>query len=436
MKKKLPVIATAPRDVVSSIPTSAHVDLDDVATVLREGMLALSVSAGLSVLQTMMCEEMTERIGLKHAKLSERSGNWHGSTRGAVALGGTKQTITRPRGRSNDGEEITLATWTMATATDLLDQLTVERMLAGVATRRHGDVEAPAGVHDDTARATTKSSVSRRFIKATEQAMTELLSRDLSEHDVAALFIDGFDVAKQCMVAAVILTTEGVKIPVGLWLGDTENTTVVKSLLADLVARGLRYKDGILCVVDGAKALRAGITRVFGDRVVVQRCTIHKRRNVADHLPEEIRGTTDLKLKKAFDDTDPTRGKRIAEGIATQLQAHHPDAAASLREGLDDLFTVKRLGASDLLAKTLINTNVIESMISIARRTNRNVKKWKDGEMKKRWCAAGMLEAERSFRRVKGYADLPAFVEQLHTQVAAQRGDTTTPTNHQIAAGL
>lgn len=395
MKKKLPVIATVPLDVVSSLPDAVHIDLVDIAATLREGMLSLSVSAGLAVLQTMMCEEMTERIGPKHAKLTERSGNWHGSTQGSVVVGGTKQQLCRPRGRTSNGEEITLATWDMASATDLLDQLTVERMLAGVATRRYSDVEATAGRIDDTVHATSKSAISRRFVKATETAMSELLSRDLSEHDVAALFIDGFDVARQCMVAAMIITTDGTKIPVGLWLGDTENTTVVKALLADLVARNLRYEAGILCVIDGSKALRAGITRVFGDAAVVQRCTLHKRRNVTDHLPENLRETTDAKLGKAFADCDPVRGKRTVERLARQLHTQHLGAAASLREGLDEMFTVRRLRASELLATTLTNTNVIESMISIARTTARNVKCWKDGEMKQRWCAAGMLEAQR-----------------------------------------
>ncbi len=244
-----------------------------------------------------------------------------------VVLGGTKRSLSRPRGRLRGGSEISLATWEMASATDALDQLTVERMLAGVATRRYGDVEASGGSHDKTAAATTKSSVSRRFVKATETAMTELLSRDLSTIDVVALLIDGFDVAHQCMVGAMVITTTGTKIPAGLWLGDTENTTVIKALLADLVTRGLRYEDGILCVIDGGKALRAGITRVLGDTAVVQRCTIHKRRNVSDHLPESLREITDRKLKKAFDDSDTKRARRVVEGIAKQGTA--PDSVDS-----------------------------------------------------------------------------------------------------------
>ncbi len=399
-------------------------------------MLSLCVSAGLTALQVTMCQEVTDRIGSKHPKLAKRRGNWHGSTKGSVVLGGTKQPLNRPRGRTSDGEENGLATWEMASATDLRNRLTVERMLAGVATRRHGDIEAGAGRHDAPATATTKSSVSRRFIKATETAMAELLSRDLSGLDAAVLLIDGFDVAHQCMAVAMIITTEGKKVPIGLWLGDTEDTTVVKALLADLVERGLGYKAGIFCVIDGAKALRSGIDRVFGDGAIVQRCTIHKRRNVTDHLPEDLRETTDIKLKQAFGDSNPERGKRIAEGLGRQLQEQHPDATASLREGLDDMFSACRLGASDLLAKTLTNTNAVGSLISIARRTNRNVKRWKDGRVKKLWCAAGMLEAERSFRRVKGYTDITAFMELLRQDVAKHRGITSANTEHQIASGL
>jgi transposase-like protein len=229
--------------------------------------------------------------------------------------------------------------------------------------------------------------------------------------------IDGLDVAGQCVVVALVITADGTKVPVGLWLGDTENKTVVTALLADLVARDLDTSSGVLCVIDGAKALAAGVKKVFGDAAQVQRCTLHKRRNLDGHLRKELAGVVDRRLGIIFAQPDADKGLAAAQRLAKELEADHPDAAASLREGLEDMFTVARLGISGPLAKTLTNTNCIESMISITRRTTGRVTKWKDGAMKKRWIAAGMLEAERSFRRVRGYKDMAKLVEALRRQV-------------------
>jgi transposase-like protein len=190
--------------------------------------------------------------------------------------------------------------------------------------------------------------------------------------------------------------------------------------LADLVARGLSVEGGVLCVIDGAKALASGIRKVFGEHAVMQRCVLHKRRNLAGHLPKELASTIDRRLALIFAQPDATKGLAAARALAKELDAEHPDAAASLREGLEDMFTVRRLGIGGTLAKTLVTTNCIESMISIARRTTSRVTKWKDGTMKKRWIAAGMLEAERSFRRVRGYRDMGKLIDAL------RRGTTTS----------
>jgi putative transposase len=188
-------------------------------------------------------------------------------------LGGRKVAVDRPRGRYVDGGEVELATWETFANEDLLAQVVVERMLAGVATRRHVDVAEPVGPLDT--KGLSRSAVSRRFVAATEKAMTELLARDLSTLDTAVLMVDGLNVADQMIVVALIITADGTKVPVGLMLGDTENTVVVTDLLADLVARGLRYEHGILAVLDGSKALRSAVTRVFGERALIQRCTLH-----------------------------------------------------------------------------------------------------------------------------------------------------------------
>jgi transposase-like protein len=422
VKKKVAVVNVAPVEEaarLADLPLEATVALADVAGAIKDGLLAFASATGLVVMHQMMAAELTEMIGEKHAKIAsqERVGNWHGDTKGSVVLGGRRVTVERPRGRSTEGE-IALGTWKAFSSADMLNALVVERMLAGVATRRHSDVAEPVGAElEERSKSMSKSAISRRFVAATTKAMGELMARDLSEHDVAVLMIDGLDVGGSCVVVALVITVDGTKVPVGLWLGDTENKTVVTALLADLVARGLDVSSGVLCVVDGAKALAAGIKKVFGDSASVQRCVLHKRRNVEGHLPKEMAEVVDKRLALIFAQPDAAKGLAAARGLAKELEADHPDAAASLREGLDDMFTVARLGVGGTLAATLTTTNCIESMISIAKRTTRRVTKWKDGSMKKRWIAAGMLEAERSFRRVRGYKDMAKLVDALGRQV-------------------
>jgi putative transposase len=392
---------------------------------MREGLLAFSTAAGLVVMQQMLTEELAAIVGPKHAKLPGRVGNFHGTTTGQVVLGSQKITVARPRGRLVDGGEVELATWECFASEDLLRQVVVERMLAGVATRRHVDVSEPVGAV--TGKATSRSAVSRRFKAATEKALSELLARDLSGLQTAVLMIDGLNVAGQMITVALIITADGTKVPVGLVLGDTENSVVVTDLLADLVARGLRYDHGILAVLDGSKALRKAVTKVFGERALIQRCTLHKRRNVIGYLPVEDRDAVDRRLAAAFAHTDPVKGLKACRDLAHQLDSKHPDAAGSLREGLEEMFTVAGLGVTGRLRQSLTNTNCIESMISITRTTDGRVKRWRDGTMKKRWIAAGMLEAERSFRRLKGHADMPTLITAIHR---ATTPAAVTPANY------
>lgn len=417
MKKKVPVVTVAePAEAarLADLGLEATVAMADVAGAIKSGLLAFASATGLVVMHQMLDAEMTERVGPKHAKLADREANWHGTTAGPVAFGARTVSVQRPRGRTKDGAEIELDTWSVFSSEDLFTQLVCERMLAGVATRRHADVSEPLGEGlDEAAKATGRSSVSRRWKAATESAMAELMARDLSELRVAVVMIDGIEIAGQCCVVALVICSDGTKIPVGLWLGDTENKTVVTNLLADLVARGLCADGGLLVVIDGAKALASGVRKVFGDQALVQRCTIHKRRNLKGHLPKELGASMDWRLARLFANPDPAKGLDGARRLAAELKADHPDAAASLLEGLEEMFTVRRLGVNGRLSLTLTNTNCIESMISVARTTMGRVKRWRDGSMKKRWVAAGMLEAERSFRRVKGCKEMPALVAAL-----------------------
>ncbi len=423
MDKTVSTLHGAREDQTPEMSAELRLALGDITELAREGLLAMSVGVGLRVMVEMMEAELSDKVGPKHAKIADRRASRHASAPGSVVLGGRRVPVSRPRARTTKGTEVALETYSSFASDDLLTQVVLERMLAGVATRRHRAVAEPVGAAvEAAARSTSRSSVSRRFKAATTAALEELMARDLTEMSVAAMMIDGVHFAEQCCVVAMAICSDGTKVPVGLWLGDTENKTIVTNLLADLVERGLDASGGLLFVLDGSKALAAGVNKVFGQDALVQRCTLHKRRNVTDHLPKEQRRFVDAKLAKAFNDRDATAGLRSAKELAKAIEDRYPDAAASLAEGLDEMFTVRRIGLSDRLAATLTNTNAIESMISITRSTAGNVKRWRDGKMIKRWVAAGMLNAEASFRRVKGYKDMPVLVAALarHAGSAAE----------------
>jgi transposase-like protein len=399
---------------VADLPGEVQLALTGIASVAREGLLAMSVAAGMAVMRAMFDAEITAACGPKGKHDPGRVAVRHGGENGSVVLGGRRVPVRRPRARTADGHEVPLATYRTFAAGDQLTAVVMERMLAGLATRRHTAAAEPVG-HDveEAASATSRSAVSRRFVAQTRTALTELLARDLTGLDVTVLMIDGEHIAEHCCVVALAITADGTKVPVGLWEGSTENKTVVTHLLSDLVSRGLDAADGLLVVIDGAKALSAAVTAVFGANAAIQRCTVHKRRNVAEHLPDSERDWADAKLVRALNNPDAAAGLRDAKALATALERKHPGAAASLREGLPELFTVARLGITGALARTLTTSNPIESMISIARTTNRNVTRWRDGHMVLRWTAAGMLNAQRSFRRVKGYKQMPQLVAAL-----------------------
>jgi putative transposase len=414
--------------VLPDLPEEIALAMSDIAGAAREGLLAMSVAAGLAVMQTVFEAEITEACGLKGKHNPDRVAVRHGAENGSVTLGGRRVSVTRPRARTTDGHEVPLTSYAHFAAEDLLTQVVMERMLAGVATRRHARTAEPVGEQvTGTAKSTSKSAISRRFVRHTETALAELMARDLSDEDIKVLMLDGEHLAERCVVVALAITADGTKKPVGLWDGSTENKTVVRALLADLVDRGLKFDDGLLVVIDGAKALAAAAREVFGAKALTQRCTLHKRRNIAEHLPDKDKDWVDAKLVKAFGHHDPEQGLRNAKQLAAQLDKSYPGAAASLREGLDEMFTVARLGIDGRLAKTLTTSNPVESMISIARTTNRNVTRWRDGHMVLRWTAAGMLNAERSFRRIKGHKQMPQLVAALHRHAHPETSADTEP---------
>ncbi|MCA1681123.1 MAG: IS256 family transposase, partial [Actinobacteria bacterium] len=312
---------------------------------------------------------------------------------------------------------------------DALTAVVLERMLAGVSTRRYRRTGEPVGAEvEDASRSTSKSAVSREFVSRTREQLLELMSRPLGDLRLAALMLDGIELKGRCCVVALGIDSDGVKHPLGLWDGSTENATVATTLLANLVERGLDIEQGVLVVLDGAKALRKAVRDVLGVHTPVQRCIRHKERNVLDHLPERDRPQVKRRLRAAWALDDHAAALERLQGLVAELDRSHPGAAASLGEGLEETVTVTRLGVRGALKKTLSSTNPCESMIDTVKRTSRNVKRWQNGDMCLRWTAAGMLEAKRQFRRVIGYPKLPALAVAVERDIARHTTiDTPAP---------
>jgi putative transposase len=424
-------VATAEEAREIALPPRVQAALGELVYSAKEGLLALSVGVGLGVLAELMGEEVDEVVGPRGKHNPDRVAVRHGHEDGEVTLGGRRVPVSRPRVRTADGEaEVPLATYRHFADRDPLSRLVLEQMLAGVSTRRFERTREPVGEEiDASARSTSRSAVSRDFVARTKENLIGLMSRRLDDIRLAALMLDAIDLKGRCCVVALGIDTDGIKHPLGLWDGSTENATVAKELLTNLVARGLDLDQGVLCVIDGAKALRKAIDEVLGP-VPVQRCIRHKERNVLDHLPERDRPPIKARLRRAWADDDHARALAQLQALAAELERSHPGAAASLREGMHETLTVTRLAIKGRLKRTLQSTNPCESMIETVRRTSRNVKRWQSGEMCLRWTAAGMLEAERQFRKIIGHADLAklalAIERQLHRH-APQEITATLP---------
>ena len=420
--------ATADRAELQ-LPERVSVALAELAGAAREGLLALAVGTGLQVLQAMLAEDVARLVGPKGRHNPDRTAVRHGSEPGQVTLGGRRVRVRRPRVRTADGTgELPVPAYQAFTATELLDRLAVERMLAKLSTRRYPVGLEPVGTQvAEASSGTSKSAVSRRFVARTEHALAELLAADLSGLDLVVLMVDGVRVADHCCVVALGVTIDGTKIPLALAEGATENTSVVTEVLAGLRDRGLGTTRPILVVIDGAKALRRAVLDVF-DHPVIQRCQLHKLRNVTDRLPDAAASTVAKRMRAAYRNPDPLVAQADLEALARELDRSYPGAAGSLREGLAETLTIGRLGVPPTLARTLRSTNSIESMIEICRDHATNVKRWHDGQMVLRWIAAGMDEAHRQFRRVNGYLYLPALRAALDQTTAA-----VTPTKEDAA---
>jgi transposase-like protein len=391
-------------------------DLEALRAKASEGLLKLSVDLGLEVIRQMLEEDATDLAGEKGKHQKGRRAYRHGYEQTKVVCGGEKLTTSRPRVRSKEGdEELALPSLSAFQAQDPLNQAILSHLLAGVSTRKYARTQdEPSGS------CMSKSEVSRRFVKEMKAAMETFFARRL-EDDFVAIMIDGMGFDKITIVAAMGITADGKKKMLGIAEGGSENAEVVKSLLADLVGRGLDPARPRLYVLDGGKALHKAVTDTFGKNAVIQRCQVHKKRNVLAQLPESEKANVSIKLTNAYREFDYSKAKSALEKLANELAFRYPKAADSLREGLEETLTVHRLGIPGLLRQTLSNTNPMESANSICAGIVRKVSRFKDGETALRHAAAGFIEAERGFHRVNGYRQIPFLLNALEALTADEK---------------
>jgi len=391
-----------------------HLPLVDLLIDTKTELLELALRSGLKVFTTMLEEDRTAICGPRYAHEPDRPASRAGTTRSEVVLGGRKVAIPRPRVRTAAGE-VALPTFEAMAATDPLDRRVVEQMLVGVATRQYARSLEPLGP-DMTSRGTSKSAVSRRFVARTTAQLAAWQSAPLDALDLVALLIDGVHVGDHCLIVALGIAADGQKHALGLWDGSTENATVCQGLLANLQSRGLRTDRSLLVILDGSKALRKAVRATFGEAALVQRCQVHKMRNILEYLNDRQRPWAQAILRRAYQSADVKTAHRLLLDLARRLETEHPSAAESVREGLDETLTVLTLNLSARLRRSLATTNAAESLLSRTRHVKRNVKRWRSGQMMLRWVAAGVLEAVKGFRRVKGYADMPMLVAALRAR--------------------
>ena len=360
----------------------------------------------------MLEAERTALCGERYKHDSSRRATRGGTTRGELALGGRRVTLPRPRVVDREGRELALSTWTELANTDPLDARALEQMAIGVATRKYARSLEPLPDSIE-ARGTSKSAVSRRFVALTTEKLAAWMARSLADLDICALFIDGIYFGEHVVLGALGVDALGNKHVLGVWEGATENEIACKAMLEDLLARGLEPSRTRLFVIDGSKGLRAAIRNVFGRRALVQRCQVHKVRNVIGHLPKQKHAGVRSAMSEAYKSKKVATAKRLLNNLARSLQKKHPSAAASLREGLDETLTVMGLGLSHALTRSFSTTNPIENVNDRIRTTAGRVKRWGDGTMILRWVLVGVLEAARGFRRLKGYKDMPVLIGRL-----------------------
>lgn len=385
---------------------------------VREALYDTVIGTGLACVSEVLEAERARLCGTRYQHQTQRQALRAGTVASSLVLGGRRVNVRRPRVRSVDGYEVVLPSWQVWSSRDPLDQRSVEQMVLGVSSRHYARSLEPLP-QDLEVSGVSKSAVSERFVIGTRRRLAELMARDLSGLSLVALMIDGVHFAEHVVLAAVGIDQQGNKHVLGLREGATENAAACKALLADLIERGLAANGCVVVVIDGAKALHRAVTDTFGEGALIQRCQQHQKRNVTDSLPQRMRASALQAMNQAYAIGEAKRARKLLENLARRLEHEHPGAAASLREGLDETLTVMRLELPRNLERVLSSTNLIENLFGSVRDTARRVKRWQGGTMVLRWTAAGVLEAERHFRKIIGYRALPKLVAALRTRPAA-----------------
>lgn len=400
-------------------------DPEQMVAMLQESVADFATEVGLKVARLLLDDEVEQRCGPRYERVAERTVTRYGRQRGVVVIAGQKLPIERPRVRYTQRcGEAELENYARLQSPEAMPQAVLKRLVRGVSCRDYEGVV-------DLARegfGVQKSSVSRSFVKASAKEVRQLAERRFDGVRFAVIYIDGTPYAGEAMIAALGITEDGQKRLLGVRQGATENAAVSTSLLEDLCGRGLDTSSPTLLVLDGSKALQAAVKRVWGRNVLIQRCQLHKKRNVQQHLPQKHWAELSRQLNGAYHETDYDQALKGLKTTARWLERLNPDAAASLREGMEETLTVVRLGVPELLRRTLATTNPIESAFSVAENVTSRVKRWRDGDMRKRWCTAGLLRAESKFRRVKGYRHMPQLLRALDRLVLGKGLDQNRKT--------
>jgi len=379
---------------------------------VRHAFLGLCIDAGQKVLAAMMEADRIALCGPKGVPDAGRRAVRGGTTASQVVLGGQRIAVWRPRARSTTEGELSLRSFEWAAGRDPLDAATMAAIAAGVSTRRYASTQEPVPAAHRP-RAASKSAVSRRFVQLSQQQLAQWLARPLGDLDLPVVMIDGIHFRDRVILLALGIDAQGDKHVLGLREGSTEATRVVVSLLSDLVERGLDAQRMRLWVIDGGKALRKAIVQTFGACALLQRCQEHKRRNVLEHLPEDMHAGVKRALKDAWSASDAELARKQLGRLASALQARHPGAAASLREGLEETLTVQALGITGALYRTLRTTNPIENLNGSVAHYSRNVKRWGDGQMVLRWVASALSDAATRMRKLRGCGQMRTLLKAL-----------------------
>lgn len=401
--------------VAPSASVQISLAMQQVLAEVKHAFMGLCIDVGKQVLATMMEADRVSVCGVKGVPDPQRQAVRGGHTSSEVVLGGQRIRVRRPRARELGSGEVVLPSFAWASARDPLDAATLSAIAAGVSTRRYASTQDRVA-EPEVGIATSKSAVSRRFVALSEQQLEKWLSCSLKEVDLPVVMIDGIHFRDRVVLLAMGIDSRGKKHLLGLHEGSTESTRVVGHMLSDLIARGLDAECMRLWVIDGGKALRRAITEQFGQHALIQRCQEHKRRNVIDHLPEDMHAGVNTALRKAWECTDAKLAKKQLVRLVGSLHREHPGAAASLSEGLEETLTAQSLGVRGALYKTLRTTNPIENLNGMVATYTRNVKRWKDGKMVMRWIASALSDASDRFRRIRGLEHMPAFLKALQTR--------------------